>query len=137
MRLEKNPTVPKRPLSPHLEIYRLPLTALISISHRITGVILIVGFLFLTALLVLASLNAVLFDEITPSLRSRPFEAATVLFKISLGLHLVHGIRHLLWDLGYGFDRGRQTRLALFEISATVLVSLALIFTPEMGRGVL
>lgn len=93
-----------RPLSPHLQIYRLPLLALLSITHRGTGVALCAGSVILVYWLVAlaggpdsyASAQAVL---------SSPF-GYLVLFGFTWALlfHLCNGIRHLFWDTGRGLD---------------------------------
>lgn len=99
-----------RPLSPHLQIYRLPLNAILSITHRLTGLLLVLGSVLFVVLLICAaagsqSYNA-FYDIITHWL------GRIVLFGFTLALyvHLCTGIRHLLWDAGYGFELHVATR---------------------------
>lgn len=93
-----------RPLSPHLQVYRLPLTALMSISHRATGVALSVGTLLLAWWLIAAATGAESFQTVQGFLGS--WFGMLLMFGWSLALfyHMANGIRHLVWDAGYGFD---------------------------------
>jgi succinate dehydrogenase / fumarate reductase, cytochrome b subunit len=93
----------ERPLSPFL-IYKPQLTSVLSFTHRLTGVALAVGTIFLVWWLVAAATDA------------RAFATAQGFFGSWLGLllllgwsfafffHLCNGIRHLMWDAGYGFE---------------------------------
>lgn len=92
-----------RPLSPFL-IYRLPLTALLSISHRITGCGLAVGLIGLTWWLVAAAAGAEAYAQFSAIASS--WFGMLVLFGFSFALyfHLCNGIRHLFWDAGKGFE---------------------------------
>ncbi len=98
-------TVPPRPLSPHLQVYRLPMTALMSISHRITGVALAGGLLIITAILVGAAAGPEYYD-MAMSYASHPVGTG-VLFAWSFALfyHLCNGVRHLIWDTVHLLDQ--------------------------------
>lgn len=94
----------ERPLSPHLQIYRLPLTAIMSITHRITGVGLGIGTLVLTWWLLAAAMGPeayATFVNWVPGF----WLGKLVLFGFSLAffVHFCNGIRHLYWDTGRGF----------------------------------
>ena len=113
----------ERPLSPHLQVYRLPLTAILSISHRITGVLLAAGLLAMSAsLLAIAALGPAAWDPLRAIYASLPGQLAVWLYVCALCFHTCHGIRHLLWDAGHRLDRSRQFRDNLIEL----LLSLAL-----------
>jgi len=94
-------TAPKktdRPLSPHLQVYRLPMTALMSITHRMTGVALSAGCILITAFLLAAAVSEEAFVwikdfSITPL-------GTIILFAWSFALyyHTCNGVRHLIWD---------------------------------------
>jgi succinate dehydrogenase / fumarate reductase cytochrome b subunit len=97
-------TKPIRPLSPHLQIYKPQLTALMSISHRLSGV-----FLSLSSLVLVYWLMAVVAGEPTYQQVQNLFNSwlgLVFLFGWSLALfyHLCNGIRHLSWDIGLGMD---------------------------------
>lgn len=112
-----------RPLSPHLQVYRLPLTGLISITHRMTGV-----FLSLALLLVLALLLTIASGESAYATMQQwlSFWFCRLVYwgiVFSLYFHMCHGIRHLLWDVGNGFNKNALQRLALIELAFTVLLT--------------
>ena len=117
-----NPT--NRPLSPHLQIYRLPLVALLSITHRITGVALSAGTILLVIWLGSAAYGPEAYDQVSACLAS-PF-GMIVLFGFSAAFyyHLCNGIRHLVWDFGRGFELptvARSNKLVL--LGAVVLTA--------------
>lgn len=94
----------QRPLSPHLQIYRPQWTSVLSILHRITGVILSVGALALVwGLLALAG-GEQTWQGFVGVLGSVPGRVLGSLFLIALFYHLLNGIRHLVWDAGAGLD---------------------------------
>ena len=113
-----------RPLSPHLQVYRLPLTGVISICHRMTGVILAVGVVFFVGLLLAVASGPDSFEPIQVLLDSLLGRAVLFLWSYTLFFHLCHGIRHLLWDAGRGFDKETMDKLALLELVASVGVTL-------------
>jgi succinate dehydrogenase / fumarate reductase cytochrome b subunit len=117
---------PVRPLSPHLQVYRLPLTAWLSIIHRMTGVLLVIGMvLFTTALLVLAN-NPTEWQIISQlsAFSLTPF--ILLLFCFSFWLHWAHGLRHLIWDTGRGFNLQNARLLDGLEITVAVLLTVSL-----------
>ena len=117
--------IPHRPLSPHLQVYNLPLTALLSISHRITGVSLMLGIVLLTLWVFSAAMGEEEYKLFTLFLNF--WLGKLVLFGFSLALiyHLCNGIRHLFWDIGMNFDL-KKTMLADFAVlfSSIILTTL-------------
>ncbi len=111
-----------RPLSPHLQVYKPQITSVMSIMHRMTGVALAVGTLVLVWWLVAAASGGSAFASAQGVIGS--WYGRLLLFGWSFALfyHLCNGIRHLLWDMGKGFELGAVTRSGLI----VVLVSLAL-----------
>jgi succinate dehydrogenase / fumarate reductase cytochrome b subunit len=120
----------QRPLSPHLSIYRQKLTGTLSILHRITGVFLAFGAFALAAWLVAASGDAEGYSgfmAIAASWPAQLFICATV---AALMYHLLNGIRHLLWDMGWGLELPRAyatgwTVVVLSLLGTAVLCWLA------------
>ena len=94
----------RRPLSPHLQIYKPQLTSVLSISHRITGVGLAAGTLLLTWWLLAAAAGPEAFATVQGFLGS--WIGYVILFGFSYALmyHLCNGVRHLFWDAGRGFE---------------------------------
>lgn len=118
-----------RPLSPHLQVYRLPLTAIISISHRVTGVILAIGLVFVVCILSATADGAETYVNMQKFYDVWLFKLIYLGFIYALFFHLCHGIRHLIWDAGETFDRERLNRYASYELLASVILTvLSLIF---------
>lgn len=115
-----------RPLSPHLQIYRLPLPAILSITHRMTGVILSTGTLLLAAWMVALAQGPESF-AIAMMIVGHPL-GQLVLFGYSAALfyHMCNGIRHLNWDRGAGLEIESVYRSGKFVIGAAVILTAAL-----------
>lgn len=94
-----------RPMSPHLQVYRLPLTAVMSILHRVTGCALMGGGVALVWWLVAAASGEGAFDFINWLLTSWVGGLGMLVFGAALMYHLCNGIRHLVWDAGYGYEK--------------------------------
>jgi succinate dehydrogenase cytochrome b subunit len=94
----------RRPLSPHLQVYRWPISMAISILHRVTGVALGVGTLLLTWWLVAAASSDDAFDRAQWFLGSALGLLLLFGWSVALIFHFFSGIRHLVWDTGVGFD---------------------------------
>lgn len=111
------------PVSPHLQIYRLPLTALLSITHRITGVLLSLGSLLLVALLVAAAQGAEAYQALIVHFQAWYGQVFLLGLLFSLYLHFCNGIRHLFWDVGYGFE------LETVDLTAKLAIAVAVVLT--------
>jgi len=93
-----------RPLSPHLQIYRPQLTSILSITHRGTGIFLSVGVLVLAYWLLSIAGGEASYAEAHACLGSPLAKWLLGLWSFSFYFHLSSGIRHLVWDLGVGFE---------------------------------
>jgi succinate dehydrogenase / fumarate reductase cytochrome b subunit len=113
----------ERPLSPHLQVYRWQITMTMSILHRVTGTILVVGaFAFAWWLLALAA-GGEAYANAAECLASPLGKLFLFGFSLSLVYHLLNGIRHLLWDAGWGFE------IPEFYASGWTVVALTVVFT--------
>ena len=92
-----------RPLSPHLQVYRWPLSMALSILHRVTGVALAVGTVLLTWWLVAAASTDSIFDRAQRFMGSAVGLLLMFAWSMALIFHFLSGIRHLFWDVGIGF----------------------------------
>lgn len=92
-----------RPLSPHLQVYRWPVSMVLSIGHRVTGIGLSVGTLLMAWWLVAASISESAFTMVQGFLGSSFGAFLLLCWAAALLLHLFLGIRHLVWDAGWGF----------------------------------
>jgi succinate dehydrogenase / fumarate reductase, cytochrome b subunit len=101
-----------RPLSPHLSIYKLSMTMAMSIAHRISGGALYVGVLLLAWFLIAASADAAAFGVFSAFIESIFGRFVLFCFTWALFHHFLGGIRHFLWDTGYGMDAPMRDQLA-------------------------
>lgn len=114
---------PNRPISPHLQVYRLPFTAILSISHRITGVLLTAGLLALTITLVSAALDPDAYALVQRIYVSVPGQIALWLYIQALAFHACHGLRHLIWDAGHRLEKARQFRDNVIEVLLSITLT--------------
>tara|TARA_B100001996_G_scaffold367772_1_gene339710 strand:- start:273 stop:653 length:381 start_codon:yes stop_codon:yes gene_type:complete len=113
----------KVPLSPHLQVYRLPLVALVSISHRFCGVLNGFGYVLFILFLISIASGYETYNISYIILTSTIGKVLMSLWVFSLFLHMSNGIRHLFWDLGYGFSGKSPLISSLMVLSATVLLT--------------
>ena len=111
-----------RPLSPHLQVYKLPLTGIISITHRMTGVMLTFGLIFFIYILTASAGGLEAYTEMQDVMDMWLFRLVYWGFIYALFFHLCHGVRHIIWDTGKSFDRDTMDQYAMVELG----VSLAL-----------
>lgn len=116
-----------RPLSPHLFIYRLiyrpQITSFLSLIHRFTGVALVGGALVLAYWVVAAAYGPEAFDTAQWLLGSWIGILALLAFTFSAFYHLANGIRHMLWDIGFGLD------MPTLELTGWIVVLFACVGT--------
>ncbi|MFM7622787.1 MAG: succinate dehydrogenase, cytochrome b556 subunit [Alphaproteobacteria bacterium] len=93
-----------RPLSPHLQVYRLPLAAVLSISHRISGVVLSLSTAGMVIMLALLMFEPFVYNQILDCLKTTVGNIVVVGFVLAFWYHFCGGLRHLIWDMGYGYD---------------------------------
>ena len=113
-----------RPLSPHLQVYRFPLTAILSITHRITGVGLAVGALVLVAWLAAAAAGPAWFGLVSALLGSWLGRLVLLGFTWALFYHLCNGIRHLFWDVGVGFEIDEARNSGWLVLALSIVLTL-------------
>jgi succinate dehydrogenase / fumarate reductase, cytochrome b subunit len=114
-----------RPTSPHLQIYKLPLTGLVSITHRITGVLLSAGLLLIVALFYAVSQGPEGYTAMQNVASLWLVKLIYWGFIYALFFHLCHGVRHLYWDFGEGFEPGLLDKYAKIELAAAFGLTLA------------
>ena len=114
----------ERPLSPHLSVFRPLITMVMSIVHRITGAGLYFGMLFLAWWLVAAASGPDAFATANAFFGSLLGRLILLGFTWALIHHMLGGIRHLVWDAGYGFDKDIATRAAWASLVGSVSLTL-------------
>ena len=92
------------PLSPHLQIYSWSISSLLSITHRIVGVINIIAIIFICFWTILLSLDESNYEFIEIFSQSFFGKFFIIFLSWSFSFHILNEIRHLAWDIGYGFD---------------------------------
>ena len=114
----------KRPLSPHLGVYKWQVSNTLSILHRATGVFLSIGALALVAWIVSAASGPEDYASVQSFLAS--WFGLLLLFGFSAAFfyHLGNGIRHLFWDAGYGFEKEFARLSGWFTFLAAAVVTL-------------
>jgi len=119
-----------KPLSPHLQIFRWPLTMALSILHRITGAALSVGLVLLVVWLAAVAAGPEAFAVVDGIVDSWLGVVVMLGFTIAAFLHFANGIRHLAWDFGWGYEPAttRKSGIAVlvFTGAATVVTWLAI-----------
>ncbi len=113
----------KRPLSPHLQVYRLPLTAVVSVTHRMTGVLLSAGLVLFVVSLALIQCGSSSFHAMQGFINLPLVNLAIWLMMYALFFHLCHGVRHLFWDAGQGYDKVLMNYYIILELSASVILT--------------
>lgn len=113
-----------RPLSPHLTVYRWHLTMALSIAHRATGIALSAGMLLVTWWLNALSGGAGSYDLVQTVMGSIVGQLVLFGWTFVLFLHMGNGIRHLVWDAGYGYDKAVAVRSGQAVIGAACGLTL-------------
>jgi succinate dehydrogenase / fumarate reductase cytochrome b subunit len=113
-----------RPLSPHLQIYKWPITMALSIGHRATGVALAVGTLLLVWWLVALAQGPDAFATAQGFVGSWLGRLLLLGWSFSLFFHLANGIRHLFWDAGLGFEIKITTASSWAVVAASVALTV-------------
>lgn len=116
----------KRPLSPHLQVYRPQLTSILSITHRGTGIFLALGALYLVSWLLAIASGPEAYASVSAFSASIVGRLLLLGWTFSLFYHLANGIRHLVWDAGIGLDL-KTTYMSgwLVVVGAVVLTVIA------------
>lgn len=114
-----------RPLSPHLSIYRPIVTMVMSIMHRVTGIMNVAGLVLVVAFLLALATGPEAYESAAAIYSSWWGRVILVAFTWSLVHHMFGGIRHAIWDTGHAFGEARYT-LAWATIAGSVIFTTAL-----------
>jgi succinate dehydrogenase / fumarate reductase cytochrome b subunit len=117
-----NPT--NRPVSPHLQIYKPQLTSVLSILHRISGIILAFGAILVAVWLSSIAYNQELFEAIFTFLSGVLGRTFLFAWTLTLFYHLCNGVRHLFWDSGRGFELKQVYLSGWASIFATIVLTV-------------
>jgi succinate dehydrogenase / fumarate reductase cytochrome b subunit len=126
----------QRPLSPFL-VYRWAYTMTLSILHRISGVALTLALVVLVGWLLSVSLGASAYAAVLPALSAWPVRVLMALAAVALIYHFCNGLRHLAWDMGWGFERSAARASGAVVVIVTLIASAICIYLLFLhGRGV-
>lgn len=123
----------QRPLSPHLQVYRWQITMTMSIMHRASGIVLVVGAFALAWWLLAVAAGGDAYASAAACLASPLGLVALAGFSLAMVYHLLNGIRHLLWDAGLGFDIPDVYRSGYTVAGLTVVLTALIWFFALRG----
>lgn len=128
---------PQRPLSPFMigPYYRPQITSVLSLTHRATGVVLAIGAFALAAWLLSAAGDAEAFACFSGYADSLLGRIGLSIFAIALVYHFLNGIRHLLWDVGWGFEIPKVYATGYVLLALWVVLSAAIIYAGWNAGG--
>jgi succinate dehydrogenase / fumarate reductase cytochrome b subunit len=106
----------ERPLSPHLQVYRPQITMVLSIMHRGTGLALSLGVLVLAYWLMAVAVGEAAYSDARVLLSSSLLKFCYIGWGFCFFYHLANGVRHLVWDLGIGLERGQ------YQVSGWIVI---------------
>ena len=133
---ERTKSVRERPLSPHLQIYRWPVSMATSITHRATGAALAAGTLLVAWWLIAIASGDAAYGAFSAVARSPIGLLVLFGFVWSIAYHLLNGIRHLAWDSGLGFEKKTAERTGVLVYVLSVLIAVGLFAYAFASKGV-
>ena len=116
----------RRPLSPHLQVYRPQLTSIMSISHRVTGAALAFGTIFLCLWLIALAAGEVWFLMVSKVTGHMLGQIVLFCYSLALAYHALNGVRHLTWDYGFGLDIPSVYRSGWVVVVLTLLITFSI-----------
>ncbi len=123
-----------RPLSPHLTIYRWPITMTLSILHRMTGVAMAIGLIFFALWFMRAASGPEEYQYFRSAMSTPIGLILLIGWTFAFFLHLGNGIRHLVWDSGRGFEKRTADASAWFVLGSAVVLT-AVFWGIRLGGG--
>ena len=124
----------QNPLSPHLQVYSWHISSLLSITHRISGVINLLALILIFFWLLILSFGESNYELFLIVINSFFGKFILIGFTWSMCFHILSGVRHLVWDMGYGFE------IKTANISGIIVIIFSLVLTIVfwlLGRGLI
>lgn len=112
-----------RPLSPHISIYRWPITMVLSIMHRISGVAMSIGLIVLVAWLYDAASGPEAYAVFSAVMGSAIGKLMLIAWSLAFFYHLSNGVRHLVWDMGRGFEKEQANTSSWLVLAMTIVLT--------------
>ena len=114
----------KNPLSPHIQIYKWHISSLVSISHRITGIINIVAITLICIWVFLLIFGEANYNLINFLLNSKFGKFIVISLACSFSFQILSEIRHLIMDMGYGFELQTTRITGLIVIFGSIILTI-------------
>ncbi len=133
--MSKIPATQARPLSPHLTVYKPPITMTTSILHRITGGALYFGTLLVAWWLIAAAVSESYFNFVDWIFGTWIGRLVLFGYTWALMLHMLGGMRHFIWDAGAGLEKRTASKIAWASLIASVVLTVLIWVVGYMVRG--
>jgi succinate dehydrogenase / fumarate reductase cytochrome b subunit len=127
--------MPERPLSPHLSVYRWGYTMSLSILHRAAGLALGIALIGFTGWLLAAASGPAGYAQAALVLHAWPSRALCAVALLALCFHFCNGVRHLAWDMGWGFERREARRSAVLMLVVAAVAAVAAVVALWRGAA--
>ena len=124
----------KNPLSPHLQIYKWQISSLLSIAHRIVGIINILAVTLICVWSIFLQLGEIKYDAVKFFLNSFFGKFLIISLCWTFSFHILNEIRHLAWDLGYGFDLKISKITGILSILGSFVLAISIYL---LGRSII
>ena len=125
----------ERPLSPHLQIYRLTFTMAMSIVHRITGAALYFGTVLLAWWLIAAAVGPNAYANVEWFMATLVGRLILFVYTWALLHHALGGVRHLIWDPGRGFEPAERELLSLSTLIGSIGLTVVVWVVGYLAMG--
>ena len=124
----------QNPISPHLQVYRWYVSSLLSITHRIAGVINLLALILIFVWLSSLNLGEYNYELFLLGINTFFGKFILITFTWSMSFHILSGIRHLAWDMGYGFEIKTANISGLLVILSSLVITIIFWL---LGRGLI
>lgn len=133
--MSQSPATRQRPLSPHLTVYRWPITMTTSILHRVTGGALYFGTLLVAWWLIAAATSERHFEFVSWVYGSWIGRLVLLGYSWALMYHMLSGLRHLVWDTGVGLEKHTASKIAWASLVASFVLTILVWIAGYAVRG--
>ena len=124
----------QNPISPHLQIYRWHISSLLSITHRIAGFINLLALILMFVWVLTFNLGQSNYEFFLFAINSFFGKFILIGFVWSMSFHIFSGIRHLAWDMGYGFEIKTANITGILVILSSLVATIIFWL---LGRGLI
>jgi succinate dehydrogenase / fumarate reductase, cytochrome b subunit len=125
----------ERPLSPHLQVYRLSINMAMSIVHRLTGAALYLGTLLLAAWLISIAMGEKQYAKVNAAFGHPIGKLVLIAYSWAIIHHMLGGVRHFIWDSGRGFAIWQVNLLSWLTLVGSVTLTIAIWAFATVLRG--